>query len=141
MAGAAKGWIGSGGGRWASPEAAVAADACGAWIAPAGGFPPTGGGWWMYHSFSTQFTTGAPPCPRTHSEKREAIEVPSAGLTRAPPSETAIQRIALQRARTRTTLIRRRRCTVEPFKGPDCAPEVREGPVPRSRLDPSAGRT
>src|ERR1017187_506940 len=140
MAGLAKGRIGEGGGRWASPAPTVAVDACGARIAPAGGLPPTGGGWWLYHSFSTQFTTGAPPCPRTHSEKREPIELPSAGLTRAPPSETAIQAMTLQRARTRTTLIRRRRCPAERLEGPSSAPDVREGPVLRSRLDSSAGR-
>src|ERR1035441_9942345 len=100
MAGLAKGRIGEGGDRGGSPEATVAVDACGTWIAPAGGVPPTGGGWWLYHSFSTQFTTGAPPCPRTHSEKREPTELPSAGLISAPPSDTAIQPIALQRTRT-----------------------------------------
>ena len=110
-------------------------------LRPAGGLPPTGGGWWLYHSFSTQFTTGAPPCPRTHSEKRAPTELPRAGLSRAPPSETASQPMTLQRARTRTTLIRRRRWTVEPFERPSCAPGVRDDPVLRSRLDSSAGRT
>src|ERR1039458_1266333 len=89
MAGDAKGTTGAGGGRWAGPALAVTGLACEWRITPAGSFPPTGGGWWLSHSFSTQFTMLAPPFARAHSAKRALSELPSAGLVSAPPREMA----------------------------------------------------
>ena len=49
-------------------------------IEPGGSVPPTGGGWWLYHSFSAQFTMLAAPWPRAHSANRALSELPSAGF-------------------------------------------------------------
>src|ERR1039458_7615945 len=83
--------------------------AVGTLMAPSGGFPPFGGGWWLYHAFSTQFTTLAPPFTRAHSAKRAPSELPRAGLVRAPPREMASQTKTTARLSPTTTLIRRRR--------------------------------
>ncbi len=57
---------------------------------PAGGFPPTGGGWCEYHSSPIQLTTRlAPPWLRAHSAKRPPAELPRAGLVSALPTDTA----------------------------------------------------
>src|ERR1017187_2168102 len=102
------GWIAVGGDRWGGPAVVVAAAPCGTRIAPAGGLPPTGGGWWLYHSFSTQFTMLAPPWSRAHSEKREVNELPRAGFVRAPPSEKASHTQNAAKASPRTSRNRRR---------------------------------
>src|SRR5580700_2369526 len=91
MAGEANGVIAAGGARWSGPVTTLIGGACTVLMAPEGGFPPTGGGWWLYQRFSTQLTTVAPPFSRVHSANREATEVPRAGLVKAPPSEIPSQ--------------------------------------------------
>ena len=58
------------------------------WVEALWGRPPTGGRWWLYHSFSAQLTMLAPPCSRAHSATRALGEPPRAGLVSALPMET-----------------------------------------------------
>src|ERR1700731_4799124 len=81
------GVMAAGGGRWAGPVATLRGRTVTFLIAPAGGLPPTGGLWWLYQTFSTQFTTLAPPFWRAHSAKRDATDVPRDGSVSAVPSE------------------------------------------------------
>src|ERR1017187_3205053 len=109
MAGLAKGTIGAGGGRWAGPVLTAAGAVRGSRIEPLGGLPPTRGAWWLYHSFSIQFTMLAPPCSRAHSAKRGLSELPMAGLVRALPREMVSQIRSAVNPNPMTTKIRRRR--------------------------------
>src|SRR6185437_10518361 len=87
MGGLAIGSIGAGAGRWGGPPEAGTVVATARQMAPAGGVPPTLGWWWLYHWFSAQLTTEAPPFWRAHSAKRALSDPPNAGLLRAAPSE------------------------------------------------------
>jgi hypothetical protein len=84
-------------------------DVDGVRMAPAGSVPPTGGGWWLYHSFSAQLTMLAAPWVLAHSAKRELTELPRAGLSSAPPREKTIQTKTTARASRMTAATRRRR--------------------------------
>src|SRR5579875_421769 len=110
MGGEAKGWMGAGGGRWGTAD--VAADAGGRTvarlIAPFGGRPPTGGGWWLYQRFSAHTTTLAPPFSLAHSASRPARLVPIEGAVSAEPSETPSHARIPTRARWSTRTTRRR---------------------------------
>ena len=78
-------------------------------IAPGGSVPPIGGGWWLYHSFSAQFTMLEAPCPLAHSANRELNELPSAGLMSAPPRENVSQMKNTPKLSSKTASMRRRR--------------------------------
>src|SRR5260221_1717396 len=77
-------------GRCAGPNLvrAFLADPPRSGIDPLAGAPPTGGWWWEYQTFSTQFTMGLPPCMRNHSAARAPGEEPRPGLVSAFPSDT-----------------------------------------------------
>src|SRR5260370_42188616 len=83
--------IRAGTGRWAGPDFARAprfADPSKSGIDALAGVPPTGGGWWEYHTFSARFTTELPPCSRNHSAPRAPTELPRLGFVSALPSDT-----------------------------------------------------
>src|ERR1017187_7749339 len=109
MAGDANGTMGAGAGRWTGPTLTATGLAREWRIAPAGSVPPTGGGWWLYHWFSNQFTTLAPPFSRAHSARRALSELPRAGLVTAPPRELASHTSTPARLSATANRIRRRR--------------------------------
>jgi len=78
-------------------------------MAPGGRVPPTGGGWWLYHSFSTQFTTLAPPLLLAHSASRALNELPRAGFKSAPPNEKVSQIMNTMKAKMKPAKTWRRR--------------------------------
>ena len=100
-------------------------------MASAGGRPPTGGGWWAYHSFSTQLTIPDPPCWRAHSANRTLTELPRAWSVRAPPRDTANhtssadegdedsrpQRVASEIAGATSTGQLARQAAADPYRG------------------------
>jgi hypothetical protein len=53
--------MGAGVGRYAAEVTTEAELLEGVRIAPGGTVPPTGGAWWLYHSFSVQLTMLAAP--------------------------------------------------------------------------------
>src|SRR5258708_6705886 len=104
-------------GRCAGPNLvrAFLADPPRSGIDPLAGAPPTGGWWWEYQTFSTQFTMGLPPCMRNHSAARAPGEEPRPGLVSAFPSDTQTGVSASTTAQTadrtgwRPTTVRRAR--------------------------------
>ena len=103
--------IGVGGARCAGASATgtVTTVVGGTLISPLGGFPPTGGWWWLYQTFSIQFTALSAPWSRNHSAALAPIDDPLAGSLSAEPNEmpTGIIKPATTITTMRTILRRR----------------------------------
>src|SRR5258708_12765112 len=80
--------IRAGTGRWAGPDFARAprfADPSKSGIDALAGVPPTGGGWWEYHTFSAPFPPELPPCPPNHPAPPAPTQPPSTPFAPPPP--------------------------------------------------------